>query len=98
MVAADSGSKLHAGIPVNDSACAQLRVPSRRAGGLAGHLATMGVYGVSKRMSRLTLTLKRYPTGILIVGCTFRLRLVICAPRSDASWPTALPATSPGLR
>ncbi len=27
-----------------------------------------GAYGASKRMSRLTLTLNRYPTGILMVG------------------------------
>ena len=32
-------------------------------------------------MSRFTLTLKRYPTATLIVGWTFRFRLVICAPK-----------------
>ena len=36
---------------------------------LADHRSTVtGAYGASKRMSRLTLTLKRYPTGILMVG------------------------------
>ena len=57
----------------------------------------MDSYGLSNRTSRFTLTLKRYPMGILIVGWTFRFRRVICAPRSAACWPAALPATCAGL-
>src|ERR1039457_6970234 len=49
-------------------------------------------YGASKTISRFTRTTNLYPAGTLIVGCTFKFRLVIWAPVWVSSWPTALPA------
>jgi hypothetical protein len=48
-------------------------------------------------MSRLTRTVNLYPAGTLIVGCTFKFRLVIWAPVWVSSWPTALPAVWAGV-
>src|SRR5277367_789309 len=56
-----------------------------------------GSYRASNRMSRFTRTVNLYPAGTLIVGCTFRLRRVICAPVWLSSWPTALPAVWVGV-
>src|SRR5262249_28603984 len=54
----------------------------------------VGWYGVSKRISRLTRTLKRKPTGTLIVGWMFKFRRVTSAPSCEICAPTALPAVS----
>ena len=45
-------------------------------------------------MSRFTRTVNLYPAGTLVVGWTFRFRLVICAPVWLISRPTDALAVS----